>query len=161
MEEPSTANSVEDYRWIISPSPWSNVRPSRTLIAIVDDDASIRKALARLIASFNLEVATFASGKEFLDCLAVRRPDCLLLDLHMPVLSGIDVMTALASQGWALPTVVITGREEPSSRARCLALGALAYLSKPVDPGRLLQALGEALGVNNSSSATERDRGRQ
>jgi FixJ family two-component response regulator len=116
------------------------------LIAVVDDDASVCKALGRLIAANGLNVFTFTSGEEFLNSMATRQPDCLVLDLHMPGLDGIDVMTALAGGGWALPVIIITGRDEPASRAQCLASGALAYLPKPLDHLKLLQAIGEAVG---------------
>lgn len=119
---------------------------TRPLIAVVDDDPAVCKALARLIAASNLDVLTFASGEVFLHSMATRQPDCLVLDLHMPGMSGIDVMKALASDEWVLPIIIITGRDEPASRARCLASGALAYLSKPFDHVELLQAVAKALG---------------
>jgi FixJ family two-component response regulator len=119
---------------------------TRPLIAVVDDDASVCKALGRLIGASNLDVVTFVSGETFLDSMAVRRPDCVVLDLHMPGLSGIDVMTALTGGGWDLPIIIITGRDEPASRIQCLALGALAYLPKPLDHLKLLQTIGEAVG---------------
>src|ERR1700731_3032858 len=118
---------------------------TRPLIAVVDDHAAVCKALARLIAASKLDVVTFASGETFLDSMATRQPDCVVLDLHMPGWSGIDVMTALASQGWVLPIIIITGRDETATRAQCLASGALAYLSKPLDQSKLLHAIGEAV----------------
>jgi FixJ family two-component response regulator len=119
---------------------------NRPLIAIVGDNASICKALSRSIAASGLNVYTFTSGEEFLNSMATRQPDCLLLDLHMPGLSGIDVMRALAGGGWDLPIIIITGRDEPASKAQCLASGAMAYLPKPLDHLKLLRAIGEAVG---------------
>jgi FixJ family two-component response regulator len=119
---------------------------TRPLIAVVDDDAPVCKALGRLIGASNLDVVTFVSGEAFLDSMAIRRPDCVVLDLHMPGLSGIDVMTALAGRGSGLPIIIITGRDEPTTRAQCLASGALAYLAKPLDHLKLLEAIGEAVG---------------
>ncbi len=118
----------------------------RPLIAVVDDDASVCKALGRLILASDLDVATFASGQMLLDSLAWRRPDCIVLDLHMPGLSGMDVLHALANAGWELPVIMITGRDQGTSRTRCLAAGAQAYLPKPLNQAELLQAIGKALG---------------
>jgi FixJ family two-component response regulator len=118
----------------------------RPLIAVVDDDQSVCKAIGRLIIKSNFDVVTVTSGQMLLDLLPVRPPDCILLDLHMPGLSGVDVLRALADIGSKLPVIVITGRDEPTARARCLAAGATAFLLKPLDPKRLLRAIGEALG---------------
>jgi FixJ family two-component response regulator len=117
----------------------------RPLVAVVDDDGSVCKALRRLIVASDMGVETFVSGQTFLDSLPLSRPDCVVLDLHLPGLSGLDVLRALAVASWQLPVIVITGRDEPASRARCLAGGALAYLSKPLDQAALLQAIGEAV----------------
>jgi FixJ family two-component response regulator len=119
---------------------------TRPLIAIVDDDASVCKALGRSIAASGLSVYTFTSGEEFLNSMATRQPDCLVLDFHMPGLNGIDIMTALDAAGWDLPIIIITGRDEPAPKAQCLASGALAYLPKPLDHLKLLRAIGEAVG---------------
>jgi len=118
----------------------------RPLIAIVDDDQSVCKAIGRLIIKSNFDVVTVTSGQMLLDLLPVRPPDCILLDLHMPGLSGVDVLRALADTGLKLPVIVITGRDEPTARARCLAAGATAFLLKPLDPKRLLRAIRDALG---------------
>ncbi|SDR63374.1 Response regulator receiver domain-containing protein [Rhizobiales bacterium GAS113] len=120
----------------------SNRRP---LIAVVDDDESVCKALRRLIVASDMDAMTFVSGQTFLDSLPDHRPDCVVLDLHLPQMSGMDVLRALANATWQLPVIVITGRDEPASRARCLSAGALAYLAKPLDQASLLQAIGEAV----------------
>ncbi|SEC27215.1 Response regulator receiver domain-containing protein [Rhizobiales bacterium GAS188] len=123
------------------------------LIAVVDDEEAICRALKRLIVASHLDVATFPSGQAFLDSLQATRPDCLVLDLHMPGLSGLDVLRALTDAGQRIPAIIITGRDEPASRALCLAAGALAYLPKPLDQAKLLRTIGEA--VNDVSGHVE------
>jgi FixJ family two-component response regulator len=116
------------------------------LLAVVDDDADVRVALTRLVSSAGFEVETFASGAEFLHSIEDHQPDCLVLDLHMPEMSGFDVQGALAAAHSALPVVVITGHDTPGSRTRALRLGAKAYLCKPVNDEALLAAIGAAIG---------------
>ena len=99
-----------------------------------------------MFVSSGLRAEGFATGRAFLDSLSASRPDCIVLDLQMPGLNGIDVMNALARAGLAVPVVMVTGHDEPDSRERCLAAGARAYLCKPFDDAALLHAVGEAVG---------------
>jgi FixJ family two-component response regulator len=91
---------------------------SRLRIAVIDDDESVRKALRRLLRAANLDADTFASGRDFLDSLAAQVPDCVVLDLHMPGMNGLDVQQQLARNGRQLPIVIITGHDEPLARCR-------------------------------------------
>src|SRR5215471_12615822 len=93
-------------------------------IAVVDDEAPVRKALGRLLRSAGFGVTTFGSGNEFLDSLEVRRPDCAILDLHLPGLSGLEVQQKLSQQHISLPCIVITGKDEPGTAERALACGS-------------------------------------
>ncbi|HEX6829884.1 MAG TPA: response regulator [Burkholderiales bacterium] len=111
------------------------------LLAVVDDDAEVRVALTRLVSSAGFGVETFASGAEFLRSIENHEPDCVVLDLHMPEMSGFEVQAALAMDHAAVPVVVITGHDTPESRARALNLGAKVYLCKPVNDDALLAAL--------------------
>jgi FixJ family two-component response regulator len=115
------------------------------LVAIVDDEEPIRKALRRLLESAGVDVETFASGQEFLDSLTTRRPDCLILDLHMPGVGGLSVLQHMQSSGLQLPTVVITAYEVPDVRSACFSAGASVYLRKPLDHLVLLAAISEAI----------------
>ena len=126
------------------------VQTSRRRIAVVDDEESVRKALGRLFAAFDLETTTFASGRDFLDALAECRPDCLVLDLQMRAPNGFDVLAELAASGARLPVVIITAPDEPETRARCLSAGAAAYLCKPLNDRELLDAIASA--INGSPS---------
>lgn len=117
----------------------------RRLIAIVDDDEGVCKALKRLIIALGMDATTFSSGNSFLDSLPTQRPDCVLLDLHMPGLTGEEVLRALTAAGWDLPVIVITGQDRPADRELSMALGANAYLAKPLGPTDLRVALDKAL----------------
>lgn len=113
-------------------------------VAIVDDEEPVRKALKRLLRASGLEAESYGSGKEFLAASAVRRPDCLVLDLHMPGMSGLQVLQEMKAARATLPTVVITAYDEPASREQCLDAGAAAYLRKPLDERLLLNAISAA-----------------
>jgi FixJ family two-component response regulator len=89
----------------------------------VDDEAPVRKALGRLLRTFGYEVETFSSGREFLDSLAERRPDCTIVDLHLPGLSGLEVQQHLARQRIDVPCIILTGKDEPEFCERALASG--------------------------------------
>ena len=116
------------------------------LLAVVDDDADVRVALNRLVSSAGFAVETFASGAEFLQSIDDHEPDCIVLDLHMPEMSGFDVQGVLAVGHPSVPVVVITGHDSPESHARAVQLGAKAYLCKPVNDEALLAAIGAAMG---------------
>ena len=122
-----------------------------TLIAVVDDESSVCRALKRLLETSGFDVLTFPSGKEFVDTPGTDQIDCAVLDLHMPGLSGLDLLKWLRSEGRQIPIIVVTGRDEPNTRALCLAAGACAYLPKPPDSSQLLQAIADALGPRRGS----------
>ena len=118
----------------------------RMSVAIVDDDESVRRALQRLLHASDLIAETYASGQEFLDSLkSRRRPDCLVLDLQMPGMNGLEVQRELTNAGLRLPVVVITGHDESGAGARCLSAGAAAYLRKPFDDRTILDAIAAAV----------------
>jgi len=117
----------------------------RPLIALVDDEEHIRKALRRLLVSADLDVETFTSGADFLDSLLTRRPDCVVLDLHMPLMSGFAVQARLAEAGERIPVIIITGHDSPETRYQALVGQPAAYLSKPANDKDLLDAIELAL----------------
>jgi len=115
------------------------------LLAVVDDDADVRVALTRLITSAGFTVETFACGAEFLKSVDDHEPACVVLDLHMPEISGFDIQAALARNHVQVPVVVITGHDTADNRTRALRLGACSYLCKPVDGDALLAAIDDAI----------------
>ena len=116
------------------------------LVAIVEDDDEVRVAFARLLECAGFAIRVFDSGEAFLSDAGCRRPDCVVLDLNMPGLSGFEVQARLGAQGRDIPVVLVTGHDTASVRARASAAGAKAYLCKPVDDDALLAAIADALG---------------
>jgi FixJ family two-component response regulator len=114
-------------------------------VAIVDDEEGIRKALGRLLRAAGLEAHGYANGQEFLTAAVERRPDCVVLDLHMPGMSGLQVLRKLKATGLLLPIVVITAHDEAETREQCLSTGARAYLRKPLEDRLLLNAISAAM----------------
>jgi CheY-like chemotaxis protein len=118
------------------------------VIAVLDDEPEMRKALRRLLASRGFCVQEYACGEELLAALGSHLPDCLLLDLHMPGVNGFEVLEALRSRGLAVPVIVITAHDEPGTAEQVRALGVTAYLKKPVDRDTLLSAIEAANPTN-------------
>ena len=116
-------------------------------IAVVDDEESVRKALKRLLRAAGLEAESYASGQEFLEHAVEREPDCVVLDLHMPSMSGRDLLPHIRRLATHPPVVVITAHDTPDNREECLAAGACAYLCKPLEDRLLLNAISAALRV--------------
>jgi FixJ family two-component response regulator len=119
--------------------------PHPVMIAVVDDEPSVRKALVRLFRSAGYEAREFTDGPDFLRTLPYYRYGCLVLDLHMPGMSGLDVQRDNAFLAHAPPVVVITAHDAPGTRQQCLVAGAAAFLCKPFDEDDLLQAVAEAI----------------
>lgn len=114
---------------------------ARRRIAVVDDEPSLCRALRRLLQLTGFDVDTYACGEAFLSSLADHTPDCVILDLQMPRLTGFDVQARLTGAHPEIPVVIITGYDSPSARERALAGGAAAYLPKPVREDDLLAAI--------------------
>ena len=117
-------------------------------IAIVDDDPSVLNALARLLRTRALEVRTFTSAREFLAALPDGRPECLIVDLQMPEMDGLELHLHLTRNGIHIPTIVITAHNEAGVRERCTSAGAFVFLPKPLQETSLLAA------INNARSST-------
>jgi FixJ family two-component response regulator len=121
------------------------------VIAVLDDEPQMQKALRRLLATHGFHVEAYGRGKDLLAALPAHPTDCLVLDLHMPEMSGFDLLAVFVAQPVALPIVVITGHDDPVTKERVLALGASAYLKKPVDEAALLSAIEIALGTTTGT----------
>jgi FixJ family two-component response regulator len=123
----------------------------------VDDEEPVRKALGRLLRAFGYGVETFSCGREFLDSLAEHRPDCSIVDQHLPGLSGLEVQQHLVQQRIDLPCIILTGKDEPGLRERALASGVAAYLKKPLDADSLLVAIESAVAAQGRSLASRHE----
>jgi FixJ family two-component response regulator len=117
----------------------------RPLIAVVDDEESVRRALARMLSASRFETEAFASGQEFLDALRTHTPDCAILDYQMPGMNGRDIQQQLVRAQIRVPIIVITAHDQPALREQCLADGAVAYLAKPLHRERLVGLIQDAL----------------
>ncbi len=124
-------------------------------IAVVDDEEDVRHALHRLLRSAGFEVLVYASGNEFLRHAKDSAPDCVVLDLHMPGLSGFDVQDVLNERQLPFPIVVLTGNDTAEGRRRALNGGADAYLCKPVDDESLISAILGAVEQHATSGPTQ------
>jgi len=115
------------------------------MVFIVDDDASVRKSLERLIKSVGFKVELFASAEEFLERKPYRGPNCLVLDVRMPGLSGIDLQKELARKNISLPIIFITGHGDIPMGVKAMKGGAVDFLPKPFDDKDLLSAIDQAI----------------
>jgi FixJ family two-component response regulator len=129
----TTAPTIVSHMALVS--PW---------IAIVDDDPSVLKALARLLRARAFETKTFTSARDFLAALPDGLPECLIVDLQMPEMNGLELQRHLTRKGLRIPTIVITAHNEVGVRERCESAGAAAFLSKPLQDKSLLAAINNA-----------------
>lgn len=112
------------------------------MIAVLDDDQSVRKALVRVLEAAGHAARSFNSGQDFLKSWHFDPPDCLVLDLQMPGLSGVEVQKALNLAGANFPVIIITAHDAADAgREEAMSRGAVAYLHKPVDAGILVNAV--------------------
>jgi RNA polymerase sigma factor (sigma-70 family) len=128
------------------------------VVYVVDDDASVRRALARLIASAGLDVETFPSAKAFLDRTPPDRPGCLVLDVQLSGESGLELQGVLGDAQRRLPIIFLTGHGTVPASVRAMKEGALDFLQKPVDEHELLDGIRRALGRSREARAEEAER---
>jgi FixJ family two-component response regulator len=117
-----------------------------SLISVVDDDDSVRESLSGLIRSVGFGVMVFASAEEFLTSDHLPDTDCLILDVRMPGMNGLDLRCRLATSHCRIPVVFITAHGDEEARQRALNGGAVEYLLKPFSEEALLNAIDAALG---------------
>jgi FixJ family two-component response regulator len=115
------------------------------LIAVVDDDAAIREAIQSLLRSVGLRVAVFAVAEDFLQAGQRQATACLILDVRMPRMSGLELQQQLTTAHCPIPTIFITAHGDDETRARALRAGAVAFLDKPFGDEVLLRAVQAAL----------------
>jgi FixJ family two-component response regulator len=127
-------------------------QPSQT-VSIVEDDESVCRAVRRLLQSFRLNVEMFATAEEFLARAQGESPACLILDVRLPGMSGLELQQRLGSARPRIPIVFITAHEDQQARHEALAVGAVAFLIKPFDEQVLMNAVSQALGRDNEERA--------
>ena len=115
------------------------------IVMIVDDDESIRRAARRLIKSYGFPVETFASAEDFLGSGRLHETACLVLDVQMPGLNGLELQSRLITDGHQVPIIFITAFNDENARAQALKAGAVGYLVKPFEEADLLTAINVAL----------------
>jgi FixJ family two-component response regulator len=116
------------------------------VVSIVDDDEAVRQALEGLLRSVGVQVAAFASAEEFLGSGQLQSTGCLILDLWMPGMGGLELQQRLAGYGQQIPIIILTAHGDDEARTRALSAGAVAFLGKPFDVDALLSAVETALG---------------
>jgi molybdopterin-binding protein len=124
------------------------------LISIVDDDELARDGIRELVESFGHTVAAFSSAEDFLASSLVEETACLITDLQMPGLSGLELQEALRSQGHRTPVILITAYPSENHQKRALNGGAVGFLSKPFDEGSLIKCLTAAIESSNRQAST-------
>ena len=120
---------------------------TQTLISVVDDDESMREAIRGLMKSLGYAAVAFASAEEFLSSCQIPRTSCLITDVQMPGITGLELHHRLLAAGKIIPTILITAYPDDSARARALGDGVVSYLSKPFDENDLLTCIRSSLNI--------------
>ncbi len=118
---------------------------SRPIVHVVDDDADVRDVVAKLVESVGLAAKAFSSAQEFLSSYDGSRPGCVVLDLRMPVMTGIEALTRFAERDIRLPVIMLTGHGDVPSAVRSLKRGAADFIEKPFNPQQLLERIQAAV----------------
>ncbi len=126
----------------------------RNLISIVDDNESICRTTTRLIESFGLRAAAFKSAEIFLRSGQLRDTSCLILDVQMPRMNGLQLQSHLAAEGCGIPIIFITAYDDKESRRRAMQAGAVAFLGKPFSDEQLLQTIRSTLRQHKGGTNT-------
>jgi len=124
-------------------------------VYVVDDDAPVRRSLVRLVESAGLEVVSYASSEEFMTLHKHKHPACLILDIRMPGINGLELQEHLAAQQKSIPIIFLTGHGDVSSSVKALKSGAVDFLQKPVDADRLFEAIQDALQKDRAIAEQE------
>jgi two-component system, LuxR family, response regulator FixJ len=144
----------------VPPSACENTRPAEKrppTVYLIDDDDAVRDSLTILLESYGMDVRAYESCAEFLAGYLAGPNSCLVLDHHLPTMSGLDLLESRAPAQLRLPVVMISGRVDPAIKARALAAGALVVLDKPFEDKALLAAIARALTYGSGGSASAVD----
>jgi len=123
-------------------------------VLITDDSLLQRKTLSAIVVEAGHEVETACNGQEALEKIQANPPDCLLLDMLMPIMDGVQVLEQLESQGLKLPVIVLTADVQEWLKTRCLELGATTFLNKPIKQAQLQEALQQILPTPQSTEVS-------
>jgi FixJ family two-component response regulator len=123
----------------------SNSASTHIIVSIVDDDESVRDALRGFIRSVGYGVEIFASAEDFLGSDALDKTSCLIVDVHMPVMTGLELQCRLCNRQCRIPLIFITAHDDPALRAKALKCGAVDFLRKPFAAEALLNAIHAAV----------------
>ena len=113
----------------------------RKNVYVVDDDDAVRDSVRAVLESFGIDVRDFRSASDFLARVPQPAHGCLLLDLHMPHMGGLELLELIRQRGWNLPVIILTGRGDEQAKERALRAGVIALLDKPVEESTLMRAL--------------------
>jgi FixJ family two-component response regulator len=127
---------------------------ANNLISIIDDDESVRRTTIRLIESFGFRAAAFESAERFLSSLHLNDASCLIVDVRMPGMNGLQLQSQLAAAGRRIPIIFITSYDDKESRQRAMQAGAVAFLGKPFTDEELLQWIRSALRQKENGTGT-------
>jgi FixJ family two-component response regulator len=130
---------------------------SKTLVSLVDDDESVRRSTTLLIRSFGLKAAAFESAEDFLKSSQLQETSCLIVDMQMPGMNGLELQRHLAASGYKIPIIVITACDNNEWRQQAMQAGAVAFLSKPFNDELLLESIRTALPVREGSAMSSRE----
>ena len=131
---------------------------SPSIVHVVDDDQLIQRAMTRLLAAAGFETRTYTSALEFLSAIAPDASGCIILDVRLPDLNGLELQVALGSRGVSLPIIFLTGHGEIPDSVRAIQRGAVDFLIKPVDSNALLAAVSRAMAQDDAASAARATR---
>jgi FixJ family two-component response regulator len=120
--------------------------PDASIISIVDDDASVREGLADLVSSIGFQAKTFRRAEHFLKSHWLRNTSCLIADVQMPEMTGLELYSALVDLGIKMPTILITAFPDNDDRDRALDAGVSCYLTKPFEKGELITCIRSTVG---------------
>ena len=120
---------------------------SQRKVYVIDDDDAVRDAMRAALESFEIDVSDYRSASHFLDEVNGPANGCMLLDLHMPGMSGLELMAIMRQRGWNLPVIAMTGRSDDLLKERALRAGVVALLDKPIGETTLIQTLERAFGL--------------
>jgi FixJ family two-component response regulator len=141
----------------VAASTGTDVSDAEATVFVVDDDPSVRRATERLVRSMGFNVQTFASAKEFTERARIDSPSCLVLDVHLPGISGLDLQRQLADAGVHIPIIFITGRGSIPMSVRAMKEGAVEFLTKPTRSRDLLAAIRAAIERDRAVQRARRD----